>query len=376
MNDSLINFSSYLNGLGFGTSGLNLLTALENAGSMPAVFPLGSAEAELEHHKVALHAGLLRAKYFNYKAPSLRLAHQFQMEHHVGRGLKAGYSYFELDRLTPDEVHQINGLDVMFSPSEWAKGVMENSGVSIPIVVAPSSVDTVVFHPDVKAAKLPGVKPETTKFINVGKWSSLKSHDFILEAFNAAFRVNDDVLLIMVCHHPLRVHNFDGPKESEAWANMYNTSPLGLAGKIMTVPGRLPSQRDVASLVAASDCGFYPARGEGWNLGLAQTLSMGKDAICTNYAAHTEYAEKAGARLIHIDRLEPAFEHPFLPAGRGNWAHLGQSQQDQAVEHLRAIHKEKQAGGLKMNQRGSILFTHELTWNGCAGTILNTLGIS
>jgi glycosyltransferase involved in cell wall biosynthesis len=294
------------------------------------------------------------------------------MHEHVGRGPKAGYSFFELDRLTEDEVHHQNGLDTVFASSEWAADVMRQSGVRVPIVVAKPAVDTRVFHPGVTPLPLKKPTPDTCVFLSVGKWSVLKGHDWLVRVFNAAFTVSDDVLLVLACFNPLMVPGFNGPEESRRWERLYMESSLGRAGKIRVVSGRLPTQRDVASLMAGADCGVFLARGEGFNLELAEMLAMGRHCVATNYAAHRDFAGPGGCRLVEVKETEEGFEPPFLPAGKGGWARLGDDEFEQAVAALRAVLADKQAGRLGFNQAGYELFQRQ-TWAGCARTIMEHL---
>jgi glycosyltransferase involved in cell wall biosynthesis len=128
--------------------------------------------------------------------------------------------------------------------------------------------------------------------------------------------------------------------------------------------------RDVAELMADADCGFFPARGEGWNHGLAQMMAMGKSVIATHYSAHTEYCTPESCRPIAVGRTIRAYDGVFFPkGGAGKWACLGKAQLEQAVEHLRAVHREKQEGRLRTNQAGIDTFKR-LTWQGTVKAIL------
>lgn len=370
--------SAYINGTGFGVCGTNLLRAFHDAGLNPAAFATGGIEYQ-PHHAEAVEASRERSASFNPLAPSLRVDHQFLLQHHVGRGPRAGYSFFEMDRLTPYEVHQLNALDVVFAPSTWAGQVMWDSGVRTRVVLAQPGVDQLVFNPAARPRWHPelGLPPgrDTTVFFNAGKWSMLKGHDFVLDAFEAAFTPADDVLLVMCCFNFLRVPGFDGPEESGKWREMYVTSRLGRAGKIRVLPQRLPTQYELAALMAAADCGFFPARAEGWNLEAAEMSAMGKEVVLTDYSAHQEYGAPAGCRMVEIDGLEPAVEDPFIPAGRGNWAGLGPNALDSAVSQLRAVHQLRRDGRLPLNRAGVDLFSVRFTWAACAATMAAALGI-
>lgn len=376
--DSLLNFSTFLCTTGFGVCGANLTRALYDLGLYPALFPTGPVEYQ-QHHAEAVETSYLQSKRFNPDAPSLRLDHQFSLTHHVGRGPRAAWTFFELDRLTPDEVHQINALDVMFASSNWAKGVMEESGVRVPVVVAQPGVDQQVFHPAVQPRWHPELGPppgkDTTVFLNAGKFSMLKGHDELIEFFDAAFTPADDVLLVMCCFNRLRVPGFDGPEESAKWRSYALSSKMGKAGKVRVLPCWLESQHELAALMAAADCGFFPARAEGWGMESAETLAVGKQVILTDCTAHLDYAEAAGARLVETDGLEGASEHPFIPAGRGNWAKLGPKALASAVEQVRAVHRTRQEKGRTVNQQGVDLFANQITWVDCARTMAASMGI-
>jgi glycosyltransferase involved in cell wall biosynthesis len=377
-----LNVTSYVNSMGYGVVGANLVHAFHDAGLRPALFASGGVEYQ-PHHATALEAAHAQSLEFNPDAPSLRLDHQFLMTHHVGRGPRGGYTFFELDRLTRQECHQLSALDFVFAPTEWAKRVMADSGVKAPVVVAPPGVDRFVFHPGVRPAWHPELGPppgkDTTVFFNAGKWSCLKGHDALLEMFEAAFTPADDVLLVMCCFHPIVAGGFNGPEESAKWRDLYLTSRLGRAGKIRVMPARLETQHDLARLMAAADCGFFPARAEGWNMEAAELCAMGKEVVLTDYSAHTEYAQVAGCHLLQPDsktELEPAAEWPFIPAGRGNWAPLGPKALESAVTLLRDVHRRRQDGRLPANSAGIATFTERFTWAGCARTMAGTLGVA
>lgn len=372
-----LNYISPLNSLGYGQVGRHLLRAMDGLGVEPALWPLGPVELESRDEDLVKQC-LGRVGQYNPNAPCLKLWHAFGMHEFIGRGLHGGYTFFELDRMTKDEVHQLNSLDVVFVASEWARGVLHESGVTTArIAIAWPGVDTSIFHPQVRPTPLRKPSPNTTVFINVGKFSALKGHDFLLEAFNAAFTPADDVMLVMACFHPLRVAGFDGPAESKRWENTYMDSPLGRAGKIKVVPGRLKSQQEVASLMAAADCGVFLARGEGWNLELAEMLAMGKNAIHTECSAHTEFASRGGSLPVLVGDTEEAYDPPFIRPGVGNWAKLGADQLEAAVSHMRLMYSHKQTlqSACQVNQRGIDLFENTMTWGACAKDILKTLGV-
>ncbi len=367
-----LNLTAPPNQTSYGLVTTSLLAGLRSQGVDVALFPIGEANPEPRHADVVGKA-IAKSRRYDASAPSLRIWHQWELAHHAGWGPRAGYSFWEVDRLTDDEVHQFNQLDIAFVPSEWAYVVARESGVKVNMEVLTPGVDTDVFSVDVKPAVIPKTGPETTVFLNVGKWEVRKGHDFLLAAFNAAFSPADDVMLVTLNFNQLQFPGYNGPAESARWNEIYDQSPMGQAGKIVHVKGRVQTQQDVAMVMAAADCGFFPSRAEGWNMPLAEMLAMGKAAIATDYSAHIQFAERAGARMIETDGLEEAYDGFFF-RGFGQWAKLGERALEQAVLHLRAVHATKQEyGSLSSNKDGISLFKEHLTWTNAARVVCSTL---
>ena len=199
--------------------------------------------------------------------------------------------------------------------------------------------------------------------MNNGKWDWRKGHDFLLQAFCNAFTPRDNVILKLFCRHQGLTH-----EANDSWARLFLGSNIGT--KVRLVP-RLATQNEVAAELADCDCGVFPARAEGWNLGLLECMSVGLSVIATNYSAHTEFVEPANCRLVEIDETEPARTGEMV-WGHGNWAKLGPSQMEQMVHHLREVHRLKQEGGLPRNSAG-IATAKEFTWRRTAEAVLRAV---
>ena len=369
-----INVTTYLNQLGYGIVGLNVVKALKETGHNPALWINGAGEAP-EAYSELLQSAIKRAETYNTKAPSLRIAHQNDMAHRVGIGTHSGLTFFELDPLTPAEVYSLSNLDVVFFSSQWSGEVMARSGVPLDkLHYCPLGVDGTLFNPSVKPdLNVPGGSAvadwlrtkNTTVFLNVGKWEVRKGHDVLAEAFSRAFTPNDNVCLIM---HNQNV--FLTPSESDAWASTYENSPMG--ERVMVNKTRFRKQDDIASMMALADCGVFPSRAEGWNMELAEMMAMGKQVITTNYSAHTEFCTPNNSRLIQITELEDAYDGTFFKTGFGSWARFGEEQMEQLVVHMRNVHTEKQSGALPVNQEGIETFK-SFTWERTALQITKAL---
>lgn len=353
-----INLIAPINSLGYGVCGLNILNELSKEHHV-SYWPLGNIEAPKEFFPI-IKQGLDRQGEYNKNAPSIRLWHQFDLAQHVGKGSHCGFPIFELDAFNVRECHHLLRQDLLFVCSNWAKKVLVDLDFKEEnIKVIPLGVDTNIFQPGEAIEK-------DTVFLNVGKWELRKGHDVLKVAFEKAFTKDDNVKLVMVCHNPCFQTQEEYVKYNKDWENYYQSSSL--SDKIRVLKERVPTQQDLAQIMSCVDCGVFPSRAEGWNLDLCEMMAMGKEVICTNYSAHTEYCNSENSRLINIDKLEDAYDGIWF-RGPGQWASFGESQIDQLVEHMRAVHKLKQEGNLK--NKGNLI--PNLTWANSAKTIIEAL---
>jgi len=344
---------------GYGVVGAHLLRALQARQVPVAFFPLGPVDRTIVRNS-ALDQSLRLQGAYRPDVPSVRLAQQFDLALHAGRGKHIGYTVFELDRFTESELHQLQQQDALLVCSEWARQVCLDNGLNDrPIHVVPHGVDRTVFHENVS----PSTTWAETVFMQVGKLETRKGQRDLLTAFESAFTPRDHVRLVLSCGNP-----FKRPAEMEAMLKPFRESPM--AARITILTHELPSLSDVATLMSGADCGVFAARAEGWNLEALEMLSMGKPIIATAVTAHNEFLTLDNARLVRIDAFEDAVSDGVALPGR--WAAWGASQHEQLVHHLRDVHVRKQAGTLPRNDAG-IRTAQRYSWENAADTMLRAL---
>ncbi len=72
---------------------------------------------------------------------------------------------------------------------------------------------------------------------------------------------------------------------------------LGITDNLITIDDFIP-QEDLVNLTNACDVYMSLHRGEGFGLGIAEAMSLGKPVIVTNYSAPTEYCNKENSILV------------------------------------------------------------------------------
>ncbi len=321
----MLSFTAPLNDRSYGYASFHILKELLKQGKSVCYWSIPSDEyIQVEADYIPLiQRAIDRRSTCDEWSPSVRIWHAHQLNPHNTKGPKYGWPIFELDRFTPREVEEINSQDYLIVSSEWGKGIME-AHTRRPVKVVPLGVDTDIFSP-AKASQ-----DEVYTFINIGKIEFRKGHDILVEAFNLAFNDSDKVRLRLMWSNP-----FLQPYEVKEWENFYKNSFLG--DKIEFIPWRA-TQAEVAQEISNADCGLFPSRAEGWNLGLLECMAMNKPVITTNYSAHTEYCNSANSFLIEPKSgLEPADDGKWFH-GHGNWMKMDSPEIRQLADYMRFVY--------------------------------------
>lgn len=350
-----LNYLAPINQTGYGIAATNIYYELCKLYDV-ALFPMGGIDG-VDINASLIQAGLNLSTFFDVNAPCVKIWHQHDMSTFVGKGEHIAFPFFELTEFNRVEEHHLKSVDRIFTSCQWAKNVIINQGIKNhdKIDVVPLGINPHNFR------KLPAPKnlPTTTKFFTCGKWEKRKGHDILLEAFNKAFKPEDNVSLHMMCDN-----SFIGVNNLMKWKNMYANSRLG--SKIRFLP-RVKTHNEVLNIMSNMDCGVYISRAEGWNLELLETMSCGVPVITTNYSGHTEFCNDKNSYLVDIDNLEVAEDGFWFKSGIGSWAELGNNQVDQIVEHMRYVHKNK-----PYNEEG-VRTGQKFTWENSANIIFEKI---
>jgi glycosyltransferase involved in cell wall biosynthesis len=351
----MINITAPINNLGYGIASYNIIKALFKGGQKIRLHPIGAVDLMVD-------SSFLKDIIESYgdvdrSAPCVKIWHQNDIHHHVGKGMHVGFPIFELDSFKPNEVWSMKHNDRLFVCSQWAKDIIgkHKQLTDIDVNVVPLGVDTTIFKPK-------NLSRDTTIFLNCGKWEVRKGHDILVECFNNAFTEDDDVELWMMCENPFQ--NVD----NNQWINLYKKSAMG--HKIRIIP-RQQYQSDVYNIMSQADCGVFPARAEGWNLELLEMMACGKTVIATNYSAHTEFCNNNNCLLVDISSLETAFDGVWF-FGDGLWASIGEAEKSEFANHMRNTHELKKKGDLNSNVSG-IKTAEDFSWNNSAQKFMKGL---
>lgn len=365
----------------YGSSAINIVTALTELGHEVALFPIGPVQLDKEcswtHQPII--KGIELGKYnYGVEAPCIRFYHQFSQAEFVGRGPRVAWSIFELDKFTRLEIAQLSRVDHLISCSRWSDDVIQSEiidreyekaihsnfrgGREIKSSVVPLGVDSRVFNP--KTTYRDG-----TTLIHIAKTEIRKSSREIVECFNKAFTKDDDIKLLLAW-----TNIFDSPREQEEWNRFAKAGPIG--DKIEILP-RFESCKQVSSMIDSCDALVSMSKAEGWGLPQLESMASGKHVITTVNTAQSEFCNTNNSLVIECDETEKAFDNRWFlgrdfPGEPGHWAKIGQSQKDQLINHMREIHRRKQEGTLGINNEG-LATSQTFSWKHSAETLIQVL---
>jgi len=350
-----INLIAPINKLGYGVVGTNLLKVLNQTEEQVGLVPIGQPEYEPELDSL-IKASIETGKTIELNAKNIRLWHQFDMRM-FPPGERIGFPIFELDKFTALEHNNLSSLDRLFVCSSWAKEIVLQNGISVPIDVIPLG-----YNPSTFNASDSEVDPHKFVFMNIGKWEIRKGHDILPEIFNRAFGPNFKtpdgraIVLRMMCTNP-----FLTAEETARWEGLYKRT---LKNNVEFVQ-RVSTAADVALWMKRANAGIFPARAEGWNLELLEMQACGKPCLATNYSAHVDFCDENG--LVPYHSLVKAYDGKWF-FGQGQWAEF--DHYDDWIDRLRDLvenyenYTPKKAVNFTWKNTKDVIMTHLKFFNG------------
>ena len=192
-----LNLFAPVSSLGYGVAGLNILKELSKTINV-GLSIIGNVDANEEDSAIAqeaINTSSLFAKEF-HQAPCLKIWHEFSLAEHIGKGKYFAFPFFEINQMKDRRANHLSYVDEIIVSSQWAKDVITNADISVPISVVPLGVDRSIFTHEASYST------DKCVFLNAGKWEKRKGHDILLHLFQTAFPTEQDVALHMMPSNP------------------------------------------------------------------------------------------------------------------------------------------------------------------------------
>lgn len=332
--------------LGYGHVAVNVIKALQENGHKPSLLPMGAPTLTIDFPDLNLVASREPRKGDD----CLTIWHEYALiENAIGKGNYIGYPFFELNELDPNRKRNLNYMDKLVVASDWAKGVLLNNGIKIPIIVAPPGISD-IFSPQ----SVPKAPNGPYVFFNVGKYEYRKSTRLIAELFDKAFERTDNVELWLHCDSDLKNIKMQLKEFHEFCANLKNGNKIKFTKPVKT-------DIALAQLMNESDCGVFLSRAEGFGLPILQMIACGKPVISTDYSGHSQFLTPTNHFNVPVTKFESARDNIWFN-GLGTWAAIDKNLQDLTIDYMRQCYLNRPAGN-----SGSV---QEFTWNQTANSIM------
>ena len=270
---------------GLGAAARGMASALESAGVPFNIINLesGNYSRHTDHswsHKEALNSN------YDITVVCVNPDQSFHLRSHVPPKLLSeryviGYWFWELPELPDEWLADFAFTDEVWAASQFIRdAVSRKSAVTVPVVPIPPVVR--LNQTKTLSRKELGLPERRFLFLAMFDTRSVlqrKNPLGVLRAFKAAFAGDSlNVALVMNFNN----HDDNDPVFQELRAE------IGSDDNVIVLDA--PTDRDrITSLINACDCFVSLHRSEGFGLGPAEAMSLGKPAIITNWSGNTDY---------------------------------------------------------------------------------------
>jgi glycosyltransferase involved in cell wall biosynthesis len=286
---------------GYGTSGENMVRALEASGKASVHLP---GTDGFDKCGVGIAYGPAHVKLLEELKTPYRIL----------------FTMFEADRWPIGWVNAANCANQVWVPSEFCKHSLEQSGCQSPVFVIPLGVNPADFYPPKKRKAHKGYV-----FGFAGAASLRKGFDLACRAFIEEFSKDEDVSLSIRSSALLTA---SVPKDKRISLSM---------GTVST--------EDMRRFYQGIDCLLVPSRAEGFGLCGLESMACGTPVILTAWGGLLDYAADDTLQ-VGIDGLESAAAYHEC---KGSWANPSM----RSLRYcMRWVHENK-AEAAEMGRRAS-----------------------
>jgi glycosyltransferase involved in cell wall biosynthesis len=284
------------------------------------------------------------------------------------RGRNIVWAIFEQDKLAPAYLNKLSRADLIWTPSAWAKEILERQGLPCGKVdVVPEGVCPKIYHPYCRPWQETR-PPETFRFLMLGKFEARKGYDQLLEAFVRAFGKDPKVELLIK-------GDFFHLRREVRGAKLLDFVKRYDAPNIRLLTGDV-SREDLFLVYSSADAFVFPSRAEGWGLPLIEAMATGLPAITTNYSGQTEFLKDVNGYFMPIAHKivpinDPEYQQ-FALGHEGDWGRWAEPNIDDLAQKMREMvpnYGEWRQKGLEASR----ILRSKFTWTNAANIALESL---
>lgn len=261
---------------------------------------------------------------------------------------KIGYWFWELSKFPDDWLHAIDMVDEIWAPTQFVFDTLSKVTTK-PIVHMPVAVDfKVLGQYSRQTFNLPDKHFLLLVSFDFHSFSTRKNASAALDAFKQAFPTNiqDVGLVIKTIHgekHPEKYSELMALAKSDNRIHLFNQSL---------------SRDEMYGLINVCSCYVSLHRSEGFGLGMAEAMLLGKPVIATAYSGNMDFMMPDNSCLIDYKFVDvKEGEYPFWQ--NQEWADPDIQQASKTMYEIYSDESVYQTKALKAKETISTLHSYE-----------------
>lgn len=245
---------------------------------------------------------------------------------------------WELDTVSERRVKSLRGFETLWAPSNFVKESLERA-TQRPVAL--------LRHPlHVPASTILEREPANPLkilfFFDFDSFSTRKNPEGAVKAFQLAFARNEDVLLT------IKTRGF-----ADVGRRPWLLQQASLDSRIRIIDETLPYE-EIRNLLEQHDVFLSLHRSEGFGLGCAEALALGKIVVSTDYGGTRDFISEATGFPVSYQTV-PVREGEYIDAKGASWA---EPSIEHAAERLREIYDAPEMAWEKARQGRQHLMRH------------------
>ncbi len=255
-------------------------------------------------------------------------------------GRTAVYTMWETDRIQPEWVKLLNLARVVIVPSPWQVETFRESGITVPMEVAPLGFDPLVYHSV-------GPMPEVCTFGTAGALTSggvRKNAQAVIDLFRREFPTEPDVRLrVKITPGSPGVETYDDPR-------------IDVIRAILPLGEMADWYRSLTAYVNGSS-------GEGFGLHLIEAMACGRPVVTACHSGLTAYFDASVGYPVRYS-LVPVKNEIYT----GHWAEPDERSMAEQFRRIYENHDEASRFGIAAANRAKLF-----TWKSGGQSLVRAL---